>query len=182
MRKEIKQNILAQLKPLLKGWKYTLSYKDRSLTLTVTQGTFDLVAHLDSGLQDGVLRLSSCGIGGERIRYLLNATVQEKREAVHSKGDKYGKFASIGFADKKDPEILQKILGIMNQGNWDDSDRSSDYFNFGWMSTIEFGRRACKWGEEGTAYEYISPEALEARVLDKAIKPATQTKKAVRSL
>lgn len=40
----------------------------------------------------------------------------------------------------KAAEALQNLCDAMNEGNWDESDIQTDYFNVGWYTNIHIGR------------------------------------------
>jgi len=45
-------------------------------------------------------------------------------------------------------DFLREVLAAMNDGNWDQSDIQSDYFNVGWYVDVNIG----KWNKP---YEFI---------------------------
>lgn len=111
MNQETKTRIAQKLKPILKefGVKGTLSVRNHSV----------LVLKLRSGAVD-----FDADYTGDTT-YGRNTDVNVYHYRNHYQG--------------RSREFLNQALVVMNDGNWDQSDIQTDYFDVGWYTDIKIG-------------------------------------------
>ena len=130
---ELKAELAPAVKAVLKkyGVKGTLSVRHYStLVLNVKSGSIDFIGNFNEtvALRPGGFR---DGKPVNRDDY-LQVNVYWAHE--HFSGEA--------------KDFLREVLAAMNDGNWDQSDIQSDYFNVGWYVDVNIG----KWNKP---YEFI---------------------------
>ena len=122
MNQDRKKELAPKIKEICKeyGVKATLSVRDyRALELNIKSGDIDFIGNYNL-----VERTTSWG--------------EPRRKA-----DKYlgvnTYYINEDFTGKA-LEFLTKVDEAMNNGNWDNSDVQTDYFNVGWYTNINIGK------------------------------------------
>lgn len=110
--KELKKELVAKLKPIMKEYGVRATYKVRhhsKLEINIRSGELFEVANEDS--------MTIYGVGNEPSK---------------------GTIESFG-SDSKEIELLKKIFDIVNERNYDNSDVMTDYFDVGFYWEINIG-------------------------------------------
>lgn len=121
-----KKAIAAKLKTALKGsgLKYSLSVNHHtSLVMTIAKGPVDFIQNYRDTISD-------------KAWYSRGA-----EEAKTLRG--YMQVNDFHYHDQfsgKALELLQTIIPILNDGNHDNSDIQTDYFDVGWYLNVHIGR------------------------------------------
>ena len=120
MSQEQKKIIAAKLKDVVpKGWKYSLRVCNHStLYLTIRSAPVDILADLRD----------KKNIYGDPMMY--NEHTEVNRHGLSS--------YNCPWSDKY-REIFQKIYDVMNDGNHDNSDIMTDFFDVGYYAYIQIG-------------------------------------------
>lgn len=132
MSQEKKKEISAKLKPIIKKYDLsgTLSVDHHStLVFTISRGPIDFISDYNK-------------IAAERNRN-DNQLVKDSM--------RINEFWYKEFHSGKALECLSEIIPIMNDGNHNNSDPMSDYFDIGWYIEIQIG----KWNKP---YQLINQE------------------------
>ena len=121
MSQEKKAKIAASLKAVMpKGWKYSLSVRNHStLVLKISAAPVDLCEEVYQFQKADPYRTASCPV--------------EKRD--HLSVNEY--YLERQFSDSL--PVFKKIIAAMNDGNHDNSDIQSDYFDVGFYTDIKIG-------------------------------------------
>jgi hypothetical protein len=101
-----------------------------------------------------------CTIVSARINFLQDYASYNKTE-----GRPYAKVNEHGIEGDfkgESKEFLLKLKSIMMQGNWDNSDAMSDYFDVGWYINISIG----KWDKH-----FIFDPSIKANGETKTVQP-----------
>ncbi len=125
MSQEKKKSIETKLKPVLKkyGVKGRLGVEHHSaLVLTITEGALDFIAQANEHNRKIAERR------GDKP-HIVKDYYQENPHycAQRAEGTKIGEFWS-------------EVVPILNDGNHDNSDSQTDYFDVGWYVNINIGR------------------------------------------
>ena len=123
VNQERKSQIAANVKPILKryGVKGSLAVSNHmTLVLNIKSGSIDFIKNVNEtvGAQPGGFRLGSA------------ATDHVSVNPYHYQSHFSGKAKSF----------LTEILTAMNDGNHDNSDIQSDYFDVGWYVDVNIGK------------------------------------------
>lgn len=135
---EKKKQISAKLKVALKGsgLKYSLSIQNHSkLVMTIQSGPFDFFNDMPERFNTITGQYEKPRITGDRL------SVNTYWLHEHFSG--------------KSREVLMVIRNILNDGNHDNSDVMTDYFDVGWYIGIEIGRY-------GRPYTFVMGQAENA--------------------
>ena len=123
MSQEKKKEIAASLKPILKKYqvKGTLSVEHHStLHLTITESPIDFIGNYN--------KLSENRSPNAIDRHIEKDNLDINPYWYHE------------HFDGKALEFLKEIIPIMNNGNHNNSDIQSDYFDVGWYISVEIGK------------------------------------------
>lgn len=125
MSQEKKAEIAAALKLVMpKGWKYSLAVRHHStLVLNITAAPVDLLDQVKAASADRANRFG-------HDDYLRNAT--------HLDVNPYH-WRDL-FTDPQTLATFELIFAALNDGNFDKSDSSTDYFHVGWYVDVNLGR------------------------------------------
>jgi hypothetical protein len=120
---ERKQEVAPKVKALLKKYdlKGSLSVDNHStVVLTIKSGNLDFIENFNDtvGIQPGGFRL------GEKAKTYIG--VNPYHYTSHFNGE------CLNF--------LTEVMGVLNEGNHDNSDIQSDYFDVGWWIDINIGK------------------------------------------
>ena len=126
MNQERKAKIAAALKGVIpKDWKYSLAVRNRStIVLTVAAAPVDLMGQLRAKAEEEAKYEG-------RASYLQGATSANLNP--------YHWERHCGFDDAT-KEIFGKVFDALNDGNHDNSDPMTDYFDVGWYVELGIGR------------------------------------------
>ena len=128
INQETKQSISTLLKPVLTkyGMKGTLSVRNHStLILTLSSGVLDII-----GNHNEVLENNSWGERPGTSNSSRKAEGYIQVNVYHVSNSYSGKVR----------EFLEEVLSVMNRGNRDNSDISTDYFDVGWYVSLFVGK------------------------------------------
>lgn len=114
MNQELKAKLAANLKKVVpKDWKYSLRVTNHSgITMQIKEAPVDLLGYLH--------------VNSEYVRDY--ACLNTHGYKSHFKGAPEAVVDQIG-----------KIITALNDGNHDNSDIQTDYFDVGWYVSVEFG-------------------------------------------
>lgn len=123
----VSQELKARLAPRVRavlaeyGLKGTVSvHNHRTLVLTVRQGEIDFIGNYNQ-------------VAGELYAHTGRFTPAEDNLDINP-------YHYEKQFDGKALEFLKKVMAVMNDGNYDNSDLQSDYFSVGWYVDINIGR------------------------------------------
>jgi hypothetical protein len=123
MNQDRKARLAPAVKSILKryGVKGTLSTDLRSISLNIKSGTLDFIGNYNEtvGAQPGGFRLGS---PAEKSIQINNYWYRDH------------------FSDKVIRKFLEEILRALNDGNHDNSDIQTDYFDVGWYVHVNVGK------------------------------------------
>ncbi len=123
MNQERKAQIAPTVKAICKKYniKASLAVRNHStLVLNVKQGDIDFIGNFNKTISNQP--------GGFR-----NGTPAEKSIQVNP-------YWYQEHFDGTALEFLKEVMPVLNNGNWDESDIQSDYFNVGWYVDINIGQ------------------------------------------
>jgi hypothetical protein len=123
MNQDRKARIAPAVKAILKryGVKGTLSTDRNSLSLNIKSGTLDFIGDYNSA---------------PRPYYYDTSSRWESRGDIQVNNYHYGDH----FASKVIKSFLREVLAALNDGNHDNSDIQSDYFDVGWYVHVNIGK------------------------------------------
>ena len=140
MTQEKKKQIAEELKTAgfnsFNGWKITLGVDNHStIVCTVRQAPYNMFASIDGDVREQEYHRSMKATDGGRYW-----NVNHYHIGSHDEG--------------KMKNDLDKINEILNDGNWDESDVQTDYFNVGWYVNLSIG----KWDKGFTVHPKFTKE------------------------
>ncbi len=125
MSQETKKQIHPKVKQILKKYeiKGTLAVRNhRTLVLNIREGKIDFMYNYNNVAKD---RLTSWG---EPVKTNHDGHINVNQYWYHEHFD--------GIA----LEFLKDVMNVMMNGNWDESDIQTDYFDVGWYVDINIGQ------------------------------------------
>lgn len=125
MSQDKKKAIAAKLKTALKGsgLKYSLSvHHHTSLVMTIAKGPVDFIQNYRDTISDKPWYNRFAGVE--------SLTTYMQVNDFHYQDQFSGRAL----------ELLQTIIPILNDGNHDNSDYQTDYFDVGWYLSVHIGR------------------------------------------
>lgn len=126
MSQDRKKQIAAKLKPVLAkfGVKGSLAVRNHStLMLTIKSGKIDFISDMNKNRND---LLNPHKFDYEKLREKYNLSVNPYWYHEHYTG--------------KALQFFKAIFPILNDGNHDNSDIMTDYFDVGWYVDVNVGR------------------------------------------
>ena len=130
MNQTIKAELAPGIKALLAKYrlKGTLRTSPHSITLMITEGPLDFIGDAVTVLQQAPQN---------RFDPFKNEiATQMRRDGYMDVNEYHVQSQHAG----KCREALMELRDAMNDGNWDNSDPQTDYFNVGWYSYIKIGK------------------------------------------
>ena len=124
MSQEKKADILNKMKVALKGTglKFSLGVRhDSTLVMKIQQGPVDFIANYNE-------TVSQAHRFGQRVQVQPAANHLDVNAYYYKE-----QFTGSAL------EVLHTIIPILMDGNWDQSDSQSDYFNVGWYIELAIG-------------------------------------------
>jgi predicted proteasome-type protease len=124
IKQDLKKEKLEKIKPILKkyGLKGTMAIKyHTTLELNISAGPIDFLNNYNENLTKNFSHL-------QRIR-LADKYLSARNDALNEK-----------YFSGKALEAIKDLFAIIDEGNFDNSDPVTDYYNVGWYSEINFGR------------------------------------------
>lgn len=117
MNQERKQRIAAKLKTIVpKSWKYSLAVDNHSsIAMNIKSAPWDVIGY-------------------------LRANAEYANDRDYAQINHYWLKEHLAGAPAEFVELMQKIVNALNNGNHDNSDIQSDYFDVGWYVDVNFGK------------------------------------------
>jgi hypothetical protein len=124
--KEKLASIKAEVSRILKKWKMkgSVSCKRRTLVVTLYSGPFDLMGKLNEHSRRRHMSLYPEFVFEPHDYLPLNFNI--------------GGYDSV-FSEEEN-NFVTELDRAINDGNWDDSDPTMDFYNCGWTAYIHIGR------------------------------------------
>lgn len=125
MNQERKATIASKVKPILAkyGMKGTLSVRNHStIVLKLTSGPIDFIGDLQPQRQFGYVNYE---LNKDEMRKRYELSINPYWYTEHYTGE------SLQF--------LSEIFSVLNEGNHDRSDITTDYFDVGWYVDVNVG-------------------------------------------
>lgn len=126
MSQDKKKDIVAKLKPILKGTgiKYSVGVRHHStLVLNIKSGPVDFLQNY----RDTIMKTA---------KYMTMPHMIELPKTYMDVNPYHYQDQFTGSV----LTLLKKIFAILNDGNWDKSDIQTDYFNVGWYVDVNVGK------------------------------------------
>jgi len=127
MSQEKKKEIAEQLKKVVpKGWKYSLGVRHHStLVMTIRSAPVDLIDE-----HNRAVYAKNPGYRADSQNYVGRDRLAEDNFSVNV-------YHEPMMLENK--EVFQKILKVLNTGNYDNSDIQTDYFECGFYVDLKVG-------------------------------------------